>query len=167
MSFIDLMASDVWSEADIKSRLHQEIRSEISEFSETELNRALQGKFMGLHTLTAAEGALLTKFAAATARVADLGAQARADMALLHQVLALEPEQARLALPVLEPVTALVGKVKTVTNQEALDLDLAERAAAQAVVDAASPEALALSLLRNPVPEPVVDPALVVDPVPV
>lgn len=89
-SFIDLMADDVWSEMDIKSRLHAEIRSEISEFAETELSRALQGKFMGMHVLTAAERDSLTKFAAATARVALLGSHARADLLLLSEAHALE-----------------------------------------------------------------------------
>lgn len=135
-SFIDLMADDVWSEADIKARLHAEMRSEVSEFAEIELNRALQGMAMGLHTLSAQEQHSLMRFKAATDRVALLGAEARADMALLHDVLALESAQHRLALPPVE-----------------VDADTAERAAAQGVVDAASPEALALCLLRNPAPE--------------
>jgi hypothetical protein len=146
-SFINLMASTVWSEADIKSRLHAEIRSEISEFAETELNRALQGKFMGLHTLTAAEGASLAKFAAATTRVATLGTQARADMALLNEVLLLEPAQRRLAQAPLEPALDDLGGV---TNQPEIDVDTLERDEALAVVAAASPEAIALALLRSP-----------------
>lgn len=146
-SFIDLMASTAWSEADIKARLHAEIRSEISEFAETELNRALQGKFMGLHTLTAAEGVSLAKFAAATARVATLGTQARTDMALLNEVLLLEPAQRRL---IQTPLELALDESGIVVNQPEVDTDTLERAKALVVVSAASAGAVALALLRSP-----------------
>lgn len=138
-SFIDLMKNDVWSEADIKTRLHAEIRSEISEQSEAELNRALQGKILGMHTMTPGEMALLMAFKMATDRVALLGVQARADMALLAETMALESATARLA------------------RESAPDSpeDDAGRAAAEAVVTAASPQAQALHRLRNPVAAPV------------
>ena len=105
-SFINLMAFDVWSEADIKARLHADIRSEISEQSEQELNRALQGKMLGMHTMTPAETALLMLFKSATDRVALLGVQARADAALLAAVMALEKDPVLLA-EALAPVAAL------------------------------------------------------------
>ncbi|UUZ68072.1 hypothetical protein LP416_27795 [Polaromonas sp. P2-4] len=149
MSFIDLMKSDVWSEADIKARLHAEIRSEVSEFAETELNRALQGLAMGLHQLTTAEQAGLARFKACTDRVAALGLAARADMALLADTLKVEAAQRRLALPVLAPVSE--GDPPVVANQTAVDADTGERTAAQAVVMAASPAALELVAQRNPV----------------
>lgn len=90
MSFIDMLANDIWSEADIKARLHAEIRSEISEFAETELNRALQGAALKMHTLTPSEMVVLMRFKAATDRAAALGVAARSDMALLNQVIAYE-----------------------------------------------------------------------------
>lgn len=129
MSFIDLMKNDVWSEADIKTRLHAEICSEVSELAETELNRALQGAALGLHTLTLQEREGLAHFKAATDRVAALGLAARADAALLHETMALEGAQ------------RCLGDDKT---------DAQQRAAAQALIDVASPAALALSLLRKP-----------------
>lgn len=143
-SFINLMGNDIWSDADIKARLHAEIRSEVSELAETELNRALQGAALGLHTLTPPEQASLMHFKAATDRVATLGLAARADAALLAETMALEVVQARLAQPQPE------GE-----DEDALALDTAERAQAQAVVDAASADALALVALRNPAPEAV------------
>lgn len=165
VSFINLMADDVWSEIDIKSRLHAEIRSEISEFAETELNRALQGKFMGMHTLTAAEGASLARFAAATARVEVLGKTSRADMALLATVFVLEAAQRRLLTPVVEPALnpgnpdGQPTSESEISNQSDIDADLAGRTKAQAAVDASTLEAKALAALRSPkvdAPAPVV-----------
>lgn len=163
-SFINLMASDVWSEADIKSRLHAEIRSEISEQLEQELNRALQGKVLGMHTMTDAEMALLMQFKAATDRAAVLGSQARADRVLLGEVLAHESavtrlSQAAVELPIAaEPPTPVDGEPEVRYAPPAPDdtaylADKAEREAAEAVVAVASPEVVALHLLRNPVKE--------------
>ena len=135
MSFVDLMANDVWTEAAIKSRLHAEIRAEISAEREQELNRALQGAALGVHTFTTSEQQEIARFKAVTDRVTALGAEARADAALLVQVIALEAAKRRLAQP-------------------ETDGDTADRAAAQAVIDAATPAALALLALRNPEPEP-------------
>lgn len=89
---IDLLADYVWSEADIKARLHAETRSEISELMETEINRALQGAALGVHKLTPQEMQAIQKFKAATDRVAALGEKARADMALLNAALAYEAD---------------------------------------------------------------------------
>lgn len=136
MSFVDLMASHVWSEADIKARLHAEIRSEISELMETEINRALQGAALGVHKLTPQEMQAVQQFKLATDRVAAMGVQARADMALLHQVLAMEAAARELAsLDPQDPETQ------------------PQREAAQAVLDTASEPARALFERRNPTPE--------------
>ena len=77
------------------------------------------------------------------------GRAARADMNLLAQVLELEVHKRRLAMPLVEPV---LDEEETITNQDALDVDAAERAVAQAALDAASPEAKELFDLRNPLP---------------
>lgn len=144
-SFVDLMGNDVWSEADIKARLHAEIRSQISEFAEMELNRALQGKIMGLYVLTAQDQASLMIFKGATDRVTALGTAARADAALLKQVRALEAARRRLAQ----------------TVQPGSD-DAAQRLAAQATVTAADAATVALALLRVPVVQaaPAVQPSV-------
>lgn len=89
---IDLLADYVWSEADIKARLHAEIRSEISELMETEINRALQGAALGVHKLTPQEMQAIQKFKVSTDRVAALGEKARADMALLNAAMTYEAD---------------------------------------------------------------------------
>jgi hypothetical protein len=89
-SMIDLMQDHVWTDADIKARLHAEIRSEVSEQAELEINRALQGAALGVHKLTPQEMQAIQKFKASTDRVAALGEKARADMALLNAALAYE-----------------------------------------------------------------------------
>jgi hypothetical protein len=140
-SFINLMASDVWSEADIKNRLHAEIRGEVSEQAETELNRALQGAALGMHTLTPQERVSLMAFKTVTNRVALLGAAARADAALLATVMELEVHARRLALPVVLADLAI--------DQGLVDADAAEREEAEAALVGASDPVLALLALRN------------------
>lgn len=161
-SFVNLLGSDVWSDADIKSRLHAEIRSVVSELAETELNRALQGMAMGMHVLSPAEQASLMLFKATTDSVALAGIEARADMALLQSVFEYEAAQARLLQePVLTPATITVTDVEgaeTTVANPAVVIDAAERITAQAGIDAASVETLDLVLLRNPPPEPEPEP---------
>ena len=152
-SFIDLMANDVWTAADIKNRLHAEIRSEISEQAETELNRALQGAIMKMHTLTAGEQQELLKFKAATDRASAIGAEARADWILLSKTFAHEAAVARLALPVLIAAPVKAQKADAMVPENiAIDpsvLDASERTEAQAVLDAATPEVVELVALRH------------------
>jgi hypothetical protein len=153
ISFINLMASDVWSEADIKNRLHAEIRSQVSEQAETELSRALQGAALGMHTLTQQEQASLMAFKVATDRVAALGVQARADAALLAEVMVLEVHARRLALPAVEPVMGLGAEPDdelVVINVDEVATDTAERDAAEAALAGATEAATALLALRNP-----------------
>lgn len=85
-----MLASDVWTEADIKTRLHALIRTEFSAEVEEELSRAIMGVSLGQHTLTTDEMIKLGKFKALTDRVALIGTQSRADWALLSQVMAHE-----------------------------------------------------------------------------
>lgn len=167
-SFIDLMSNDVWTEVDIKNRLHAEIRSEISEQAETELNRALQGAIMKMHTLTADEQSALMEFKTATDRVATLGSAARADWILLNKTLAHEQAASRLAQPVYAPPAIKLTKsapttfpeVSTQVEPTLLEIDTQERAAAQAVFDAATSDVLDLVALRytynNPPTPPMV-----------
>jgi hypothetical protein len=129
--FINLMGSDVWSEADIKSRLHSEIRAEVTEFAETELNRALQGAALGMHTLSQQEQVSLMHFKAVTDRVAALGVTARADAALLRGAMAVE--------------AALQLQARPDASPEQL-------AAAAAVIAAATTPVNDLVALRNPAP---------------
>ena len=143
-SFVDLMGNDVWSEADIKSRLHAMIRARFSEQVEAELSRAVMGAMLGQHQITPLEGAAIAAFKALTDEVAVIGVQARADWALLQQVFAVEAAQRRLSVPEPEVPDAQ---------------DEAERAEAQAVVDAAAPEVVALVQARAELVTPPLEPA--------
>ena len=157
MSFVDLMANDRWSDADITARTEAMLRSQFSAVDEQILNRDFTGALSGLAPMTPELQARAAAFKAAAEAARLEGVAARADMALLEQVFALEAAQRRLALPQVEPVLS-EGAEPYVTNQAAIDLDVAERAAAQAVVDAASIDAKNLALLRAPVPEPTPEP---------
>lgn len=134
--FINLMGHDVWSEADIVSRTEAMVRGVVSATDERIINRKLQGAMLGQYTLSIQEQEEVERFARVTHEAQAAGAAARADMALLQGALNVEAAQRRLAQPVADPAE-----------------DDAARAAAQAVVDGASQEVLALVALRNPMPE--------------
>jgi len=79
-------------------------------------------------------------------------ALARADMLLLHSVMAYEAATMRLTLPlVTEPATVLENEVEV--PNPAIAQDVAERTAAELTISEASSEVLALHLLRNPAVE--------------
>jgi hypothetical protein len=129
-SFIDLMANDNWSDADIVRRTEAILSSQFP--NSQILQRKVQGQMLGQYTLTADEQAQLQAYAAASFAAGADADQARADMDLLRRTWAVEAAQTRLAQPVVD------GD----------DQDAAERAAAQAVIDAATPDALALAAQR-------------------
>lgn len=89
-SFVNLMADDVWSEADIVSRTEAIIRGQFSRETEDILNRKVTGVLLGQYTLSPTEQADLGRYAAASEQARAEGVAARADMALLLQALALE-----------------------------------------------------------------------------
>jgi hypothetical protein len=90
MSFVDVMANDVWTAADIVRRTEAIVRSQFSAEDEQILNRKVTGQMLGQYTLTPDEQAELSAFAAATEAARLQGSAARADMALLAQALAVE-----------------------------------------------------------------------------
>jgi hypothetical protein len=146
MSFIDMYANDVWSGADIDAKVQAMIRSRYSDNDELKAARL------------ARSGDDPDFVAAVDAWIAECvqeGRDAQADMATLLQVFDVEAAEQRLALPVVEPEYDEEGNV---TNQDAIDQDTAERAAAQAVVDAASPEVMQWVEARRPEPEPEPEP---------
>jgi len=155
MSFVDLMANDDWSEADIANRTEAILRGQFSVVDEQVLNRKVTGNMLGIYAMDDDDRAQVAAFAAATLASRDAGVQARADMALLRETWTLEAAQRRLAQPPVQPEVDDEGKV---TNQEAVDTDTAERAQAQAVWDAGSDAAKALYERRNPPPPPEPEP---------
>lgn len=143
-SFINLMASDIWSEADIVRRTEAMIYSQFSKEQEAILNRKATGAALGQYTLTPEEAADLARYAQVTEDARQAGNAARADMALLLQVFDVEAALRRLALPEVEPVEG---------NEAEVEQDQAERQAAQDTIDNASTEVMALVEQRNPQPE--------------
>lgn len=144
MSFVDLMGNDVWSPADIDARVSALIRSRFSADDELKAARLARKAEQAPE-----DSAFIAEVDAWIAVCVEKGRQARADMALLSEVFPMEAAKRRLDQPVVAPETDGSGEV---LNADAVAQDAAERAEAQAVIDAASPEALALFLQRNPVP---------------
>lgn len=156
MSFINLLANDVWSDADILNRTEAMVRSEFSLASEGIINRKLSGAGLGMYVPTLEDQAEIGRFAVATQAAAMEGAAAKADMLLLQSAMDYERAEARLAEPVPDfpltvTLTATNGTTSEVPNP-AIAADVAERTAAQTILDTATPATLALVLLRNPPP---------------
>lgn len=153
-SFINLLANDVWSDADILNRTEAMVRSEFSAASEGIINRKLSGAGLGMYVPTLEDQAEIGRFAQVTQGAAMEGAAAKADMILLQSALDYEAAQKRLEqLLITEPATVTVTDTDGTTAEApnpAIAADAVERTAAQVVLDAASPETLALVLLRNP-----------------
>lgn len=161
MSFINLMANDVWSDADITNRTEAMVRSEFSAATEGIINRKVSGAGLGAYALTAGDQAEIGRFAVVTQAAATEGAAARADMRRLQSARDHEHAAARLVEPVpdLPPtITLTVDGTTTEVPNPAIAADAAERAAAQSVLDAAAPDTLALVALRNPPVKPEVLP---------
>ena len=93
MSFVDLMANDVWSDADITRRTESMIRAEFSAEAETILNRKVSGMVLGIYAPTEAEMIEMGRYQMAVEAARIAGVEARADMVLLSAVMALEEAQ--------------------------------------------------------------------------
>lgn len=138
MSFIDLMKSDVWTDQDITNRTEAMVRAAVPLAEELVLNRKVQGAALGQYTLTPADQAQMALLAQAGFAAQQEGIAARADMALLLEVLEVEAALKRLEQPEVEP------------ESEDYDADQAERDAAQSVVDGASEEVMSWVDARKP-----------------
>jgi hypothetical protein len=141
MSFVDMMANNVWSNADIDNKVRALIRSRYSSDDELKVSRLARKT-----NASENEVAFVTNVDAWIASCVQEGADARADSLLLSEVMLMEEAYRRLAMPAVEP---LFDEEFVVINQEAIDADIAQRADAQAVIDNASIEATALYDQRN------------------
>jgi len=90
MSFINLMADDCWSEADIVNRTEAMIASVFPASEQVILNRKVTAAAIGAYTLTTAEQDEVAQFNALCMQARQAGLDARADMTLLTQALACE-----------------------------------------------------------------------------
>lgn len=84
MSFINLLGSDVWSEADIVNRTEAELHSAVSKETELILSRKMIGFSLGRLVPSAQEAIDLTNYEIASYQAQQSGNVARADMALLQ-----------------------------------------------------------------------------------
>ena len=145
-SFINLMADDVWSEADIVNRTESIIAAEFPPARHAILQRKVQGQGMGVYVLTEQEQLELQRYALVSHQAGALADAARADMALLQHALDAEAAQRRLELPPADPPTeqdgyerqAAEAVLEAVTDQVQELLDA--RAAARQELQAAAPE---------------------------
>lgn len=145
-SFVNLMADDVWSEADIKRRTESIIDSQFPRIEYDILDRKVKAQAMGLYTLTTEEQAQVAAYGAIAFQAGALADAARADMALLQHALDAEAAQRRLELPLADPPTeqdgyerqAAEAVLEAVTDQVQELLDA--RAAARQELQAEAPE---------------------------
>lgn len=155
-SFVNLFGNDVWSEADIVRRTEAELHGVVSKDAELILSRKMIGFSLGRIIPTPEEQADLILYETAAYQAQQSGIAARTDMALLQSALGYEQALRRLMLPVVtKPAMVTVvddAHAHVEIINPAIAADEAERAAAQAVLDAASPETLSLVALRNPPP---------------
>ena len=143
-SFINLLANDIWTDADITRRTEAMVRTEFSAEAETILNRKVAGISLNQYTPTPEDLAEMARFRAVVDAAQAAGVAARADMVLLSQTLVYEAAKKRLAkttlqdawdrlqLPEVEPIVD--QETGEVLNQAEVDQDKAERAIAQQIV---------------------------------
>lgn len=92
-SFIDMMASDRWSEADIINRTEAMISSEFPPAQVAIINRIVTAAAAGMYQLTEQEQLEVARYNEVCLAARQAGDAARADMRLLEQVLDYEAAQ--------------------------------------------------------------------------
>jgi hypothetical protein len=142
-SFVNTMANDVWSDEDITNHTETRIAAEFPRWPI--LQRKVLAQMEGIYALTVDEQAQYDQYKAFAFQMGALADAARADMGLLLQVFILEAAQARLA----QPLRYIDGSEDAPSIPQNDPVDADERAAAQAVVDAASQEAKDLAAQRE------------------
>ena len=150
MSFINLLANDIWTDADITRRTESMVHSEFPLEEENILHRKVTGSMGGMYQLTEDEQRSLQRYTQLCEYAKQEGIAARNDMALLLRVFELENANLRLHQPIVEPILDESGNV---INQEEIDNDTKERYDAQEIMNNASPEEMDVFNLRNPVNE--------------
>lgn len=142
MSFINLMANDIWSDADITRRTESMIRSEFGLDDETILNRKVLGISLGTYTPSQKDLADIERYNSVAIAAQLEGVAARQDMALLLQVFPLEEAQRRLDKPSIQSAWEFLQSTEpepivendVVINQEDIDKYKAEKEIAFLVI---------------------------------
>jgi hypothetical protein len=113
MSYINLLTNDIWSEADIINRGRAEIESVVPAARQSELQTILLGHIAGMRTATADELQEIGVVQYITEQAAITNNAARADMALLQEVINYETDptdkvlsaEAQVILDLRHPIT--------------------------------------------------------------
>jgi hypothetical protein len=142
MSFIDLMQNDIWSNTDIDNKVQALIRSKYSQQDELKASRLAR-------TANATEEEISFVAAVDTwvAACVQEGRDARKDMKVLLEVLAMLDANSRLLQPEVLPI---YDEELQVTNEDEILEDIAQRQKAQETLDEASDEAKSLFEIRKP-----------------
>ena len=104
MSFIDLTKNDIWSDADIENRVRSVTNAQVSPARQSELQTIMLGHISQIRTATDAELVEIMQVKDLIEVGAVNAAAARADMALLNEVLAYEADN---TIPISEAGQAL------------------------------------------------------------
>ena len=154
MSFIDLMSSNIWTDADIIRRTEAMIRSKFSVEQELIINRKLQGAALGQYILSDVEKQEIAEFQSLVFEAQQAGDKARADMFLLNEIFRVEPAYQRLQKKVIEPI---LDESEQIINQEEIDRDIEERVRAEETLVGVSEEVRDWVVKRNPVVEEAIE----------
>ena len=146
MRYVDLLQNTLWSEQDIATRGREIINAQVTEARQNELRTIMLGHIAQMRAATAEEMAEIGLVQTLTEGVVASNEAARADMALLNATMEFERARDFLNKP---PEPELIDDQPNPLYEQ----DVANRASAQAVVDAATKEVQALYTLRNPVVE--------------
>ena len=110
MSFVNLLANDVWSEYDIIRRTEAMIRKEFSLEAETILNRKVLGMTTASYEATPEDLSEIERYTEVVMEAREAGNAARSDMQLLLKVLEMEKAKARLNKMSLENAIEIVNR---------------------------------------------------------
>lgn len=159
MNLINLLGNTVWTDREIAEHTEALVHQVTPVMEEMVLNRKLTAAAMGQWVMTPDEQAELATYSQACMAAHAVGIEMRADNEKLKAVLSYEAALARLALPVIDDLPDVTDQDGNTSPNPGLAVDIVEREAAQAVVDNASDETLALYELRKPpVPEVLPEP---------
>lgn len=147
MSFVNLLANDIWSEADIVKKCEDIVHAEFPLIEENILHRKVTAATIGSYSLTPEETQQLGEYKSVCERAKQEGIQARLDMTLLYQIMEYENAFYRLQQPIVEPIV----EDDVTINQEEVDVDSEERDAAQIILGNGSEEVIYWFEQRNPV----------------
>jgi regulator of sirC expression with transglutaminase-like and TPR domain len=137
-SYLDMNGDEVWTDAQFQAKKRSEAALTVDRERQSDLQTIMIGHLLQWRAATASELAEAQSIMTSTLAAYDHMLDAQADYALRGQAQAVEAAQARLLQPL---------------NPDDPN-DATDRAAAQATVDAATPDVMAVVTFRNRYPPP-------------